>query len=59
LYSRRELLWGIVPLLLFWQSRLWLSAWRGYVDDDPIIYAAKDWVSWIAISLCGLLFLAS
>ena len=35
LHSRRELLWGIVPLLLFWQSRLWLSAWRGYVDDDP------------------------
>jgi 4-hydroxybenzoate polyprenyltransferase len=59
LYSQRELLWGIVPLLLFWQSRLWLSAWRGYVDDDPIIYAAKDWVSWIAIALSGLLFLAS
>ncbi len=59
LYSQRELLWGIVPLLLFWQSRLWLSAWRGYVDDDPIVYAAKDWVSWIAIALSGALFLAS
>lgn len=59
LHERSGVLWGIVPLLLFWQCRLWLSAWRGYVDDDPIVYAARDWVSWIAIIAAGLLFLAS
>jgi len=36
-----------VPLLLFWQARLWLATWRGYMHDDPIVYSAKDWVSWI------------
>ena len=38
----------LVPLILFWQLRLWLSTTRGYMYDDPIVYAARDWVSWIA-----------
>jgi 4-hydroxybenzoate polyprenyltransferase/phosphoserine phosphatase len=41
------LLWGIVPLMLFWQCRLWLTTMRGNMQYDPIIYAAHDWVSWL------------
>jgi 4-hydroxybenzoate polyprenyltransferase len=47
LYASPGILWGIVPLMLFWQCRLWLSTARGYMHDDPIIYASRDWVSWI------------
>ena len=47
-YAAPELLWALVPLVLFWNCRMWLSAGRGYVDDDPIVYAAKDWVVWVA-----------
>jgi hypothetical protein len=36
-----------VPLILFWLCRIWLSTVRGYMHDDPIVYAAKDWVSWL------------
>jgi 4-hydroxybenzoate polyprenyltransferase len=39
------LLWSIVPLVLFWQCRMWLATARGYMLDDPIVYAARDWVS--------------
>jgi 4-hydroxybenzoate polyprenyltransferase/phosphoserine phosphatase len=46
-YASPLLLWGIVPLLLFWQCRMWLSAARRYMLHDPIIYAASDWVSWV------------
>jgi 4-hydroxybenzoate polyprenyltransferase len=46
-YNSPELLWGIVPLILFWQCRLWLSTARGWMHDDPIVFAATDWVSWI------------
>ncbi|HEU4549695.1 MAG TPA: UbiA family prenyltransferase [Rhizomicrobium sp.] len=46
-YASPGLLWGIVPLMLFWQCRLWLSTTRGYMHDDPIVYSARDWVSWI------------
>ena len=38
---------GVVPLMLFWQCRLWLSTTRNYMHDDPIVFATRDWVSWI------------
>lgn len=46
-YANPRVLWAMVPLLLLWQCRLWLSAGRRYMSDDPIVYAAKDWVSWL------------
>jgi len=55
-YASPELLWLIVPLMLFWLCRIWLSTARGYMHDDPIIYAAKDWVSWlVSIAVFGTL----
>jgi 4-hydroxybenzoate polyprenyltransferase len=49
-YVRPDMLWAVIPLLLFWQCRLWLSTSRGYMDDDPIVYAAHDWVSWLVFA---------
>jgi len=46
-FVRPFVLWAIVPLMLFWQCRMWLSTARGYMHDDPIVYAAGDWVSWL------------
>ena len=58
-YTSPGLLWGIVPVMLFWQCRLWLSASRNYMNDDPIVYSVHDWVSWVAaITLLLLLALA-
>jgi 4-hydroxybenzoate polyprenyltransferase len=55
---RPTLAWGIVPLILFWQCRLWLVTARGEMHHDPILYAARDWVSWVvtAGSFALLLF---
>lgn len=50
-YATPGLLWGIVPLILFWECRLWLSTARGHMHDDPIVYATRDWVSWI-VAVC-------
>lgn len=46
-YSSPGLLWALVPLLLFWQCRIWLATTRGTMRDDPILFAAKDKVSWL------------
>jgi 4-hydroxybenzoate polyprenyltransferase/phosphoserine phosphatase len=46
-YAMPGLLWAIVPLILFWECRLWLSTARGHMHDDPVVYATRDWVSWI------------
>jgi 4-hydroxybenzoate polyprenyltransferase/phosphoglycolate phosphatase-like HAD superfamily hydrolase len=58
-YGWPGMLWAVVPVLLFWMCRLWLSACRGYVDDDPILYAARDRISWYAIGLGSLIYLAA
>ena len=59
-YDSPELLWGLVPLILFWQLRLWFSTERGSMHDDPIVYAFSDWVSWlVAASVAAMVLLAS
>ena len=50
-YEYPMLLWSIVPIILFWQSRLWLAAGRGKMTDDPIVFAARDWVSGLCFGL--------
>ena len=42
LYRAPELVWGAVPVLLFWISRMWMQAHRGLMHDDPVVYAIKD-----------------
>jgi 4-hydroxybenzoate polyprenyltransferase len=56
-YMHPELLWLIVPLLLFWQCRLWLSTARGFMHDDPIVYAGRDWVSWLTAATVVIVFI--
>ncbi len=44
--------WAIVPLVLFWECRIWLAPAGGKMDDDPIVFAARDWVSWAVAAGC-------
>lgn len=46
-YASPNLLWLVVPLLLSWQCRMWLAGSRGQMHHDPIVYAARDRLSWI------------
>ena len=54
-YKYPDLAWLALPVLTYWLCRIWLIAFRGQMNEDPIIFAAKDKVS-IA---CGLLLAAS
>ena len=57
---RPTLAWGIVPLILFWQCRMWFVTLRGGMHHDPIVYAARDWVSWVVtLASFALLLLSS
>ena len=51
LYNYPQLLWGVGPILLYWISRMVMIAHRGKMEDDPIVFAARDRVS----RICGLL----
>jgi len=57
--GRVVLLWSVSPVMLFWQMRLWLSTFRGYMLEDPLAYAANDWVTRLAGLLVVVLFLLS
>lgn len=49
LYRRPDLLWVGLPLLLYWQARIWIFAVRGSLHDDPIAFAVRDRVSYITL----------
>lgn len=60
LYRHKLWLWLLPPVMLYWVSRIWMKAHRGEVDDDPVVFAARDWQSQvIAVSLVVLLWLAA
>jgi len=56
-WSHPQWLWATIPLLLFWQCRLWLATTRGYMLDDPIVYASRDWVSQGVTVLLAIVYL--
>ncbi|WP_254062184.1 UbiA family prenyltransferase [Acidobacterium sp. S8] len=45
LYAHPVRMWLMVPLMLFWLSRVWLLASRGEMDEDPVIFAVTDRIS--------------
>ncbi|MGB7240533.1 MAG: UbiA family prenyltransferase [Sulfitobacter sp.] len=45
LYTYPYALWGICLVLLYWVSRMVMVTHRGRMNDDPVVYAAKDKVS--------------
>ncbi len=53
LYHRPEALWGVSAVLLYWITRTVMIAHRGWMHDDPVVFAAKDRIS----QICFLLIL--
>ncbi len=49
LYSRPDVLWLGLPLILYWLGRVWLLAARGAVLEDPLLFALRDRVSYLSL----------
>ncbi len=49
LYSSPDLLWFGLPLLLYWQGRIWMLAARGKMMQNPVLFALRDTVSHVTI----------
>jgi hypothetical protein len=52
-YERAGVIWVVCVLLLYWLSHMWLSASRGRMSDDPLVFALKNRVSQVLIVLIG------
>ena len=48
LYKTPQLVWGTVPVMLFWISWMWMRAHRGEMHDDPLVFAVRDRASLLA-----------
>jgi len=59
LYTSPRLLWLVCPLLLYWIAHLWFLAHRGEIEDDPIVVAAREPVSYLVGALIALIVLAA
>jgi 4-hydroxybenzoate polyprenyltransferase len=59
LYARPEVLWLVCPLLLYWLLRMVMMTHRGYMTDDPIVFAAKDRVSLLVVAASVLVVVAA
>lgn len=55
-YAQPLWLWLVPPLLLYWISRIWMKAHRGEVDDDPVVFAVRDWQSLLLLILSAVFF---
>jgi 4-hydroxybenzoate polyprenyltransferase/phosphoserine phosphatase len=42
LYHRPKFIWMLCVLMLYWVSRVWMTAQRGGMHDDPVVFALKD-----------------
>ena len=59
-YSEPMTLWLLCPLLMYWMGRLWLITARGYLHEDPVVFATTDWVSiLVAVAIAVVVALAS
>ena len=57
MYPSPQWLWLTPPLMLYWITRLWLKAHRGEIDDDPVVFAARDWQSLVILGIMIATFL--
>lgn len=47
LYSNPDWLWFVAIAVLYWISRVWLLAFRGKMNEDPVLFAIHDRNSYI------------
>nr|QKW93629.1 decaprenyl-phosphate phosphoribosyltransferase [Cystobacter sp.] len=60
LYLHPERLWLLCPVMMYWVGRVWLLAHRGQVNEDPLVFALKDKVSYaVGLIAAGVLLTAT
>jgi 4-hydroxybenzoate polyprenyltransferase len=57
LYSHPWMIWPLAPIVLYITLRVWVLAMRNEMDEDPVVFIARDWRSQIMIALSGVILL--
>ncbi|MEP4037102.1 MAG: prenyltransferase, partial [Pseudophaeobacter sp.] len=59
LYDTPEIMWLVCPIMLYWLSRVAILTHRGFMTDDPIIFAVRDRISQVIGVLLVLILVAA
>lgn len=59
LYRHPQVIWLACPVLLYWITRIWMVTYRGWMQEDPVVFAMKDRNSLLAGVLFALIFWAA
>lgn len=54
MYTEPRALWALMPVMLYWTSRMWMQTHRGYMHDDPLVFAFKDRMSQLTGVVAGV-----
>ena len=59
LYSNPDWLWFVAITVLYWISRMWLLTFRGKMNEDPVLFAIHDRISYaVSFLVAASLYLA-
>jgi 4-hydroxybenzoate polyprenyltransferase len=58
-YSEPIFLVSLAPVMLYWNSRIWMLAKRGEIKVDPVLYVIKDYNTYIIILIFLIIILIS
>ena len=47
LYNNPDWLWFVAVAVLYWISHMWLLAFRGQMNEDPVLFAIHDKTSYV------------
>jgi len=50
-YTSPAWLWLLIPVFLYWISRIWVLVNRGEMDEDPVLFATRDRVTYLTALL--------
>jgi 4-hydroxybenzoate polyprenyltransferase len=60
LYAHPWMIWPLAPVVLYINLRVWVLAIRNEMEEDPVVFIARDWRSQIMIVVsAGILALAA
>ena len=58
-YRHADYLWLACPIIVYWISRVLLMSQRYHIREDPVLFAIRDRVTWMAAGVIFLLGLVA
>lgn len=59
LYQNAQITLLLSPLFLYWITRIWIQACRMELHEDPVLFAARDKVSYLVILVAACILVAA